>query len=193
MSATADKPLDLIAAARKRDALKAQVAELASENTRLRAALAVSKDPCVYCSLPKAEWEKCAHGFPGCGRADDAVGCPELGAALERDALKVQLAEAIAHQDRIEYGYSLSHAAIVKSADDERDALTAKLDKAQQALMQSRDARAVIEALMDVDIKYVHAASAALAHKDHGNADVFREVLRAILANADQPKPVGHL
>lgn len=66
------------------DALK----EIVAENTRLRAALARSDQPCAYCSLPADEWNKCADGFPGCGRADDALGCPELGAAMERDDLQ---------------------------------------------------------------------------------------------------------
>lgn len=56
-----------------------------AENTRLRAALANSELPCVYCTLPKDEWSKCPDGFPGCGRADDAMGCPELGARMEAE------------------------------------------------------------------------------------------------------------
>ena len=68
--------------------------EALAENTRLRAALAQSELPCVYCSLPKDEWAKCAQGFPGCGRADDAMGCPELGAAMRAEAAEAKLAEA---------------------------------------------------------------------------------------------------
>lgn len=45
-------------------------AELIAENTRLRAALAVSKDPCRYCQLPADEIAKCKSG------------CPEFVAAL---------------------------------------------------------------------------------------------------------------
>ncbi len=37
---------------------------LAAENARLRAALAQSELPCVYCSLPREEWAKCSSGFP---------------------------------------------------------------------------------------------------------------------------------
>lgn len=59
-----------------------KLSECEDENTRLRAALAMSELPCVYCTLPREEWAKCQHGFPGCGRADDAAGCPELGATL---------------------------------------------------------------------------------------------------------------
>lgn len=62
--------------------------KLFDENTRLRAALAVSKSPCVYCSLPAEEWGKCESGFPGCPRADDASGCPELGAMMELEDMK---------------------------------------------------------------------------------------------------------
>lgn len=61
------------------------LSEKEGENTRLRAALAQSDQPCAYCSLPKDEWAKCASGFPGCDRADDAMGCPELGARLALD------------------------------------------------------------------------------------------------------------
>lgn len=66
---------------------------LAAENARLRAALAQSELPCVYCSLPREEWAKCSSGFPGCDRADDAVGCPELGARLRAEAAEAANAE----------------------------------------------------------------------------------------------------
>lgn len=58
---------------------KARAEAAEAENIRLRAALAQSELPCVYCALPADEWTRCEHGFPGCGRADDAMGCPELG------------------------------------------------------------------------------------------------------------------
>jgi len=64
-------------------AMKSTVSEIESENTRLRAALAHSDQPCSYCSLPADEIAKCKSGFPGCGRADDMMGCPHLGAAWE--------------------------------------------------------------------------------------------------------------
>lgn len=64
---------------------------ISGENDRLRAALAQSDQPCAYCSLPAEQWAKCAAGFPGCSRADDAMGCPELGAAIERDALRARV------------------------------------------------------------------------------------------------------
>ena len=66
--------------------LHSKVARLESENTRLRAALAQSDQPCAYCTLPAEDWGKCEHGFPGCSRADDAVGCPELGASMRAEA-----------------------------------------------------------------------------------------------------------
>lgn len=72
--------------------------ELENENTRLRAALAQSDQPCAYCSLSREDWLKCQHGFPGCARADDAAGCPELGAMLLVSDLRkerVQLREAL--------------------------------------------------------------------------------------------------
>jgi hypothetical protein len=76
--------------------LHRRLAEATAKNTRLRAALANSKDPCAYCSLAKNEWSKCVKGFPGCDRADDAMGCPELGARLEADeaTARVERAEA---------------------------------------------------------------------------------------------------
>ena len=74
--------------------LERELAEATAENTRLRAALATSKDPCLYCQLPKDEMAKCRSGFPGCARADDLMGCPELGAALEVERLERELTEA---------------------------------------------------------------------------------------------------
>lgn len=78
--------------------LKAKVERVTTENTHLRAALATSKDPCIYCQLPAEEMGKCKRGFPGCARADDLSGCPEFGAAMElhdtqreRDALRSAL------------------------------------------------------------------------------------------------------
>ena len=69
-----------------------------ASDTRLRAALATSKDPCVYCLLPKEQMAECRAGFPGCSRADDLMGCPELGASLDSERLERELAEA---NDRI--------------------------------------------------------------------------------------------
>ena len=60
-----------------------ELQDITEENTRLRAALANSPGACHYCQLPKDEWSKCRSGFPGCARADDAFGCPELGAMVE--------------------------------------------------------------------------------------------------------------
>lgn len=47
------------------------IEKLRAENDKMRALLAYGSDPCVYCRLPKVEMAKCAHGFPGCARADD--------------------------------------------------------------------------------------------------------------------------
>jgi hypothetical protein len=60
-----------------------EIIALMDENDRLRAALAHSKDPCVYCSLPAEEMAKCRAGFPGCARADDMMLCPNFYAAFE--------------------------------------------------------------------------------------------------------------
>jgi len=59
------------------------LAMLRVENDRLRAALANGSGFCIYCELPKDEWAKCARGFPGCSRSDDAMMCPHFGASLE--------------------------------------------------------------------------------------------------------------
>jgi hypothetical protein len=68
-----------------------EASRLEQENTRLRAALAQSDRPCVYCSLPADEWALCQSGFPGCDRADDAMGCPELGARMDAERLAQQV------------------------------------------------------------------------------------------------------
>lgn len=75
------------------EGLRAENEELGAENVRLRAALAQSELPCAYCSLPRGKWAKCASGFPGCARDDDAAGCPHLGASLELDGLRARIAE----------------------------------------------------------------------------------------------------
>lgn len=46
--------------------------ELKAENDTLRTVLAkLPQSPCVYCGL--TDISKCAHGFPGCSRADDIM------------------------------------------------------------------------------------------------------------------------
>ncbi len=71
------------------------------ENQRLRAALAMSDQPCAYCSLPADKWAECAHGFPGCGRGDDAMGCPYLGHAMAYATLLQELDEISAQLDHV--------------------------------------------------------------------------------------------
>lgn len=66
---------------------------LTAENKLLRAALANSELPCVYCSLPASDMAKCESGFPGCERAEDALGCPHLGASLKLDELTAENAQ----------------------------------------------------------------------------------------------------
>lgn len=50
-----------------------EIDTLRTENDKLRGMIAYGPMPCVYCGLPKADLMKCAHGFPGCARADDMV------------------------------------------------------------------------------------------------------------------------
>ncbi|MBA9071860.1 hypothetical protein FHR71_005653 [Methylobacterium sp. RAS18] len=72
-------------------------------NDLLRAALANSGGPCVYCTLPREEWVKCEHGFPGCGRADDAMLCPHFGAEMEaNDRADTATAEAASLRVEVE-------------------------------------------------------------------------------------------
>ena len=92
-SIRADAVWELIAAAKERDELRAKLKLSSDIETRLRAALATSKDPCVYCQLPAEEMSMCRTGVHGCGRADDLVGCPEIGASLENDQLRARIRE----------------------------------------------------------------------------------------------------
>lgn len=68
--------------------LRVHCANLERENNALRAALAQSELPCVYCSKPRTDWVKCDLGFPGCSRADDASGCPALDEAAHVGELR---------------------------------------------------------------------------------------------------------
>jgi FtsZ-binding cell division protein ZapB len=77
-------------------AAQAEAAErrrLYDETTLLRAALATSKDPCLYCQLPADEMVKCRSGFPGCARMDDLTGCPEFGAMMVEHDLRQDIVE----------------------------------------------------------------------------------------------------
>lgn len=48
------------------------IENITKENDYLRKKLAESGADCPYCGLEALNWAKCASGFPGCGRADDA-------------------------------------------------------------------------------------------------------------------------
>lgn len=76
-------------------AYKVACETLEAEVERLRAALAQSELPCIYCTLPKEDWHKCRHGFPGCSRGDDAMGCPELGASMRAEAAEARNAALV--------------------------------------------------------------------------------------------------
>ncbi len=54
----------------------AEIARLRAENDKLRKLLADAPIPCVYCGLSHEDLNRCQHGFPGCGRADDMMGDP---------------------------------------------------------------------------------------------------------------------
>lgn len=53
------------------EAAKARLRELEAENDRLKAILANSNEPCIYCNLPRDRWVECRSGFPDCARSDD--------------------------------------------------------------------------------------------------------------------------
>jgi len=103
----------------ERDQLRAWLVEVKAENTRLRAALANSDQPCAYCTLPHDEWNKCASGFPGCARADDAIGCPELGASMENNTLRARVDELEDRIDGIESDLSSAVDVLFRRGDDE--------------------------------------------------------------------------
>jgi hypothetical protein len=50
-----------------------KLVEMERENTTLRNLLARSNADCPYCGLPAEDINRCVHGFPGCGRADDML------------------------------------------------------------------------------------------------------------------------
>jgi hypothetical protein len=70
---------------------KKQLTDLKRENDHMRATLANGPGPCEYCDLTRAEWSKCAMGFPGCARGDDAVLCPHVGAGMDETRLRAAL------------------------------------------------------------------------------------------------------
>lgn len=95
---TGDSPLTRYALALRNaiGPLLDRMEAMEKENAHLRASVANNGGACIYCALPKDEWAKCKDGFPGCGRADDAMLCPNVGAALEAEeqlaALRTDLA-----------------------------------------------------------------------------------------------------
>ena len=102
--------------------------KLEGENTRLRAAIAQGTAACIYCSLPADEWAKCRSGFPGCARADDAMGCPEFGARMACSELEAEVARLKGVVNKatedislaIEYGQRASTALREARAENER-------------------------------------------------------------------------
>src|SRR6478736_5689034 len=68
---------------------------LKKENDHLRASLAYSGGPCIYCNLPKEDWSGCEKGFPACYRKADSMLCPHVGADIETTAEVLKLTAEI--------------------------------------------------------------------------------------------------
>ena len=90
---------DLLSIAHALDSLhRALTAERAAreraeaENDTLRGLLGNSGKPCAHCGLPVERWGECAHGFPGCARADDAQ-------LSDLFAVRAEIAEAEAERN----------------------------------------------------------------------------------------------
>jgi hypothetical protein len=96
--------------------LRADLAKAQAEDNYLRAYIANSDGPCLYCKLHRDDWGKCASGFPGCARADDALLgsmlCPSVGASPESKIKHNELAA------RLLAGYE-KFAKTVGSADED--------------------------------------------------------------------------
>lgn len=120
------------------DPIYKRIAELEGENARLRAALAQSDQPCAYCTLSKEDWLKCKSGFPGCARADDAMGCPELGARLEVEA-------AIGRVDKLEAEVKQWKSATLKAEFDwgEADKMVNAAEAREKALREALQKTAI--------------------------------------------------
>jgi hypothetical protein len=83
------------------DELECKYKTLKAENAALRGIVANADIPCVYCGLPKDDWAKCASGFPGCARMNDAQNAPGYEEKLnehmkEHEALNQPKIEPIA-------------------------------------------------------------------------------------------------
>ena len=131
--------------------LKVEIHRLATENDKLHAITANSNLDCIYCSLPKTEWNACAHGFPGCARADDAMLCPHIGAEFETQetlsrlhALADQMAEALRPLASVAGLVDVETKGIGET--DEFQLLFADYLMASWQLSTFREARAAIEA-----------------------------------------------
>ena len=98
------------------------------ENDHMRAALANGPGPCRYCALPRAKWQECSAGFPGCARGDDAVLCPHVGAALgsDRDAARYRWLRDVGDATWRPFGLREGYSA--EQADAEIDKAIAKAD-----------------------------------------------------------------
>jgi len=72
------------------------IAELRTENDKLKGILANSDIDCIYCGLPSADLVKCALGFPGCERAEDMLAVMDFTGVEIPDAAATEYATDIA-------------------------------------------------------------------------------------------------
>lgn len=145
-----------------------RITELEAENTRIRAAYANSDQPCPYCSLSIEDWNKCASGFPGCARADDIQGCPNLLAKLRADDLEDELATAKKRYDNLATDLIISsNSAILfmNERDDAREAIgeaLKKLEAGQSTWFKVGEAESILKAALPTPEQEADAPKRAL-------------------------------
>jgi len=87
---------------------QAELERFRRENDALRKIVAESNLDCIYCGLSASDMGKCAHGFPGCGRADDMLTSDAASNSLsERCRMLSDIAlSAICLKLNIEHGFA---------------------------------------------------------------------------------------
>lgn len=83
------------------DALE-EKARLRADNDTLRGLLGNSALPCPYCGLAAEDQSKCAHGFPGCARADDQMLSKHFADGYRAERAEAELAKLRQHAEAME-------------------------------------------------------------------------------------------